>query len=41
MLAKAYHDLLDKQRKELDNFPIIYAFSEEQLKEGLEKLRQS
>lgn len=38
MRAQAYHDLLNKQRKEIEEFPIAYAFSNEQLKEALEKL---
>ena len=29
MRAQAYHDLLDKQRQELNDFPITYAFSKE------------
>ena len=38
MKRQAYLDLLDKHREELNNFPIAYAFSDEQLKEALEKL---
>lgn len=38
MAAKAYLELLEKQREELNNFPIAYAFDEKQLKEALEKL---
>ena len=38
MLAKAYLDLQDKQRKEIEEFPIAYAFNNEQLKEALKKL---
>ena len=38
MKRKAYLDLLDKHREELNNFPIAYAFNDEQLKEALEKL---
>lgn len=38
MNAQAYLDLMKKQQEELTNFPIAYAFSEEQLKEALEKL---
>ena len=38
MRAQAYHDLLDKQRQELNDFPITYAFSKEQLEESLVKL---
>ena len=35
---QAYLDLLEKQRKELNEFPIAYAFNDEQLKEALAKL---
>lgn len=38
MKRQAYLDLIDKQREELNNFPIAYAFNNEQLKEALEKL---
>lgn len=38
MKRQAYLDLLEKQREELNSFPIAYAFSDEQLKEALEKL---
>lgn len=38
MTAKAYLELLEKHREELNNFPIAYAFDEKQLKEALEKL---
>ena len=38
MKAQAYHDLLNKQRKEIEEFPIAYAFDNKQLKEALEKL---
>lgn len=40
MLAQAYHDLQEKQRQEINDFPIAYAFGNEQLKEALVKLRQ-
>ena len=38
MSRQAYLDLLDKQREELNNFPIAYAFNEKQLEEALVKL---
>lgn len=38
MKRQAYLDLLDKHREEISNFPIAYAFNDEQLKEALEKL---
>lgn len=38
MKRQAYLDLLEKHRKEINEFPIAYAFSEEQLKEALKKL---
>ena len=38
MNAQAYLDLQNKQREELNNFPIAYAFDEKQLEEALEKL---
>lgn len=38
MKRQAYLDLIEKQREELNSFPIAYAFSDEQLKEALEKL---
>lgn len=37
-MRQAYLDLLDKQRKEISDFPIAYTFNEQQLKEALEKL---
>lgn len=37
-MRQAYLDLLDKHRKEISDFPIAYAFNEQQLKEALEKL---
>ena len=33
-----YHELKEKHRKELDAFPMAFAFSQDQLREGLEKL---
>ena len=33
-----YAELLEKQREEFENFPIAYAFGEEQLQEALTKL---
>lgn len=38
MNARAYLELQKQQRKELEDFPIAYAFNEEQLKQALEKL---
>lgn len=38
MRRQAYLDLIEKQREELNGFPIAYAFNDEQLKEALEKL---
>ena len=38
MKRQAYLDLQEKHRKEISNFPIAYAFNDEQLKEALEKL---
>lgn len=38
MLAKAYLDLKKKQEQEVNDFPIAWAFSEEQLEEALKKL---
>lgn len=38
MSRQAYLNLLDKQREELNNFPIAYAFNEKQMEEALEKL---
>lgn len=37
-MRQAYLDLLEKQRQELNNFPIAYAFSDQQLEEALVKL---
>ena len=33
-----YRELKDRQQKEIDSFPMMWAFSEKQLKEGMEKL---
>lgn len=38
MKRQAYLDLKDRQREEFNNFPIAYAFNEEQMKAVLEKL---
>lgn len=38
MKRQAYLDLQEKHRKELDDFPIAYAFNDEQLEEALKKL---
>lgn len=38
MKTQEYLDLIDKQRKEIEDFPIAYAFNDEQLKEALKKL---
>lgn len=35
---RAYSNLTATHRKELDSFPIVYAFNEKQLQEGLKKL---
>lgn len=35
---RAYANLLDTHRKELNSFPIVYAFNDQQLQEGLKKL---
>ena len=35
---KEYLDLQEKHRKELEDFPIAYAFNDKQLEEALEKL---
>lgn len=37
-MRQTYLDLLEKHRQEINEFPIAYAFSEQQLKEALEKL---
>ena len=38
MKRQAYLDLQERQRKEIEEFPIAYAFNEQQLAEALEKL---
>lgn len=38
MKAQAYLELQERQRKELEEFPIAYAFNEEQHEQALEKL---
>lgn len=38
MRTQDYLDLVEKQRKEIEEFPIAYAFDEKQLAEALEKL---
>lgn len=38
MKRQAYLDLQDRQRQEINSFPIAYAFSDQQLEEALEKL---
>lgn len=38
MKRQEYLDLMEKQQKELTDFPIVYAFSGMQLKEALNKL---
>ena len=37
-MRKAYLELQKKHQEEISNFPIAYAFNEQQLKEALEKL---
>lgn len=37
-MRQTYLDLLEKHRKEISDFPIAYAFNEQQFKEALEKL---
>jgi hypothetical protein len=37
-MRQAYLDLIEKHREELNNFPIAYAFNDQQLQEALEKL---
>lgn len=37
-MRQAYLDLQEKHREELNNFPIAYAFNDQQLKEALVKL---
>ena len=38
MDVKVYVDFIERQREEINNFPLAYAFNEEQLKEALKKL---
>lgn len=38
MKKQEYLDLKKKHQKEFDDFPIAYAFNDEQLKEALDKL---
>lgn len=38
MKVQAYIDFTERQREELNNFPIAYAFNDEQLQKALEKL---
>lgn len=38
MKRQAYLNLIEKHRREIEAFPIAYAFNEQQLKEALEKL---
>ena len=38
MKTETYRELFDRQQKEVNDFPIAYAFNEEQLKQALEKL---
>ena len=38
MSRQTYLNLLDRQRAEMNNFPIAYAFNDKQLEEALEKL---
>jgi hypothetical protein len=38
MNGNAYEELKDRQREEFNNFPIAYAFNDEQLKAALKKL---
>ena len=37
-MRQAYLDLQEKHRQEINNFPIAYAFNDQQLQEALEKL---
>lgn len=37
-MRQAYLDLIEKHREEINNFPIAYAFNDEQLQEALKKL---
>lgn len=38
MRTQEYLDLIERQRKEINEFPIAYAFDEKQLEEALKKL---
>ena len=38
MEKQSYMDVRSRHQKEFDEFPIVYAFNDEQLKEALEKL---
>lgn len=38
MRTQEYLDLINRQREEINNFPIYYAFDEKQLEEALKKL---
>lgn len=38
MNTQSYQDIKDRQQKELNEFPIAYAFNDKQLKEALAKL---
>lgn len=38
MKKQEYMDLRNRHQREFDEFPIVYAFNDEQLKEALEKL---
>lgn len=37
-MRQAYLDLIEKHRSEINDFPIAYAFNDQQLQEALEKL---
>lgn len=37
-MRQEYLDLINRQREEINNFPICYAFDEKQLEEALKKL---
>lgn len=38
MKAQTYSALIEQQRKEIEDFPIVYAFNDEQLAKALDKL---
>ena len=38
MNTRSYQEVKDRQQKEVNEFPIAYAFNDQQLKEALEKL---